>query len=238
MVTKKQSVRQWSNFHLKRDSKCANCGIGQIPCKCGENGAKICSHKLVFHHLRYEKRADVVITLCTKCHGAMHRQASRVIKFKCKHCGKEFLDLKHNKREYCSRRCFALKRKDQITYNCEKCGKKMSIGKAHYNYVQHHFCSIKCSSSVIRKLSMIERVKVRCEYCHKIFLKRKTLLKFGKHHFCNWKCKNSTTLWRPKHGKTIKCENCGKTKYRCPSQLKYKSTFCSLKCMYELRRKR
>lgn len=77
------------------------------------------------------------INQCKKCEKERYS-------FTCEICGKQFKD-KHKNRRYCSKECTNKSFDRKISYNCENCGKLVSVKPYTYNKSEHHYCSDNCT---------------------------------------------------------------------------------------------
>lgn len=146
-------------------------------------------------------------------------------------------------RKYFSQERLKLMRKRKIElaefkiFNCDWCGKKISLSKKHKENYNKHFCSKDCQ----QEWNSRTRIKVECKNCRKQIFKSPSSVKICKMNFCSHKCHYDYVREPPK---TLKCSNCNKTftmkrsYYR--QKIKYKATslfHCSRECLHELQKK-
>lgn len=164
-----------------------------------------------------------------KLHQKLYKK-EKVI-YECVNCGQKFEGLKHMKRRFCNRRCYAnwlnklgKLRKYEIRV-CEFC---------HKNYKtradsKQKYCSRECVNKATKAGLIIRRKEsFVCINCGKIF----EAVKGGNNKFCSTSCNDK---WRRKdknHQEIRKCVVCGKEF----SIYKYSKTkVCSLSCSAKMR---
>lgn len=139
----------------------------------------------------------------------------------CPQCGKEFVDLRHPDKTYCSAECWHQRTTDHQTKTCRLCG-KIFLDKAYRHRI---YCSYECG-----KIGRRKRTFSRCETCGKEFRQSKN----GRRRFCSVGCnpkapKNSkrNTPSDPAKHTMYTCQECHKIfegwTYR-------NQKFCSKRC--------
>lgn len=74
--------------------------------------------------------------------------------FICEQCGKKFTRApgkNRGNRVFCSRKCYMKANQlkpttKKLQYNCDYCGKEMSLWKSRIEYTPRHYCSIECKN--------------------------------------------------------------------------------------------
>lgn len=87
-------------------------------------------------------------------------------------------------------------RYNQITFNCEYCGKETTKHPSNYNKNKHHFCSRECTDKwhigMNHPNKKSDYIKFNCTQCGKLSKqKRNTFNLRNEHHFCSKKCFNN-----------------------------------------------
>lgn len=112
----------------------------------------------------------------------------------CKYCYKKI--SKTNKQGLCSQMCKSFWNGTRIKFKCENCGKTSADKKAHYNKVNHHFCSLECRNEWQKEaLKGVNNpnykggdIYCKCDYCNKEIHMKKHEYERLEHHFCNRNC--------------------------------------------------
>lgn len=196
---RKGRARSWTKYHLRRLEKpmvCRHCGYrGENNCGCRDPA---CKHKIQFHHIRYEKKEEVNIPLCEKCHYALHKLINpkpHLKHFTCKICGKKFSKYK-KKAYFCSNQCKFKSYTTRKEVPCENCG-KMSVKQVCFlKKLKHFFCSSRCFGLWRNGKKFKFRLNIPCDNCGKILFLTKREARLSKFHFCNRAC----SIQQFKHG--------------------------------------
>lgn len=147
----------------------------------------------------------------------------------CPSCHKQFETLKSRNKKYCSKQCEHEKLELYTIYNCDVCGKEMTIKKSRYQKLldgrqKTLTCSIECAK-IIKQTG----TDIVCDNCGKIFHRRQDHIdRNNKHNFCCRQCNYEYT--KKNSHEYRQCEICGKEFYCLKSS---SQRFCSNKCNAE-----
>lgn len=72
---------------------------------------------------------------------------------------------------------------NQVTINCNYCGKEYSIKESQYKKSKSHYCSIECKS-----LAQNQKIITNCDNCGKEIIQKRSQYNRAKHHYCNNQC--------------------------------------------------
>ena len=99
---------------------------------------------------------------------------------------KSFFNFKNNNQKQCKKcghKNGGGKRRNQVIFNCEYCGKECSQIKSQFERNKHHFCSRECHDEFQKN-----QVTFNCEYCGKESSVCKSEFDRYEHHFCSKEC--------------------------------------------------
>ena len=137
--------------------------------------------------------------------------------------------MRHRKRPnggFCSRECWMGRPKVGQTFKCENCGKDFYRPPSLIKRGIIRYCSLKCAEVVNQKA-----LDFTCQHCGRT-LHLKASGQFGRvrRKFCSIACRiaaHAAEMRTPK-AKQVKCANCGKNFWICPSSVERRC--CSIEC--------
>jgi len=151
--------------------------------------------------------------------------------FVCQYCGKEFTDLKHKDRKFCSSVCAGASRQaKRIIRSCPICGTQFET-TTHHGGIKT--CSRKCANKLRGKgtRKRLKSITVFCAYCGNA--KRTPMCRVWKgNHFCNRRCRKAYDKEHSDNIVELVCQICGKPYLTTKGQIKHRgSKYCSRECM-------
>lgn len=139
---------------------------------------------------------------------------------KCVHCSTmfEYCTSRQPNRQYCSRKCFAEKRKTKVRRECMMCDKEFYVSPSQLSDNKGKFCSRQCAVDFHKKKE--KSICIECGIDFEFYPKGGT----GK--FCSHKCYTNNKKTDVKR----ECKQCGVEFFRPKNRL---GKFCSQKCVHD-----